>query len=85
MAQTAAVLQTSLQGVESKVQTLGQESAAALESARLASERALQVVQSEVGSLQTGQSQQAGQVAALQTEVQRVRHDATKLSVAADL
>ena len=85
MAQTAAVLQTSLQGVESKVQTLAQESAAALESARMASERALQVVQSEVGSLQTGQSHQADQVAALHTEVQRVRQDATQMSVAADL
>ena len=85
LSRQTSILQASLQGIESKVQTLAKDSAAALEDTRTASVRALETVQTELSQLKTGQSQQASNVAAVQTELQRVRHDTTERTVATDL
>ena len=85
LSRQASILQSSLQNIESKVQTLAKDSAAALEDTRTVSVRALESVQAELAHLKTGQTQQASNVAALQTEVRRVSHDATERTVATDL
>ena len=64
---------------------LAQQSADALENTRVASAKALQDLQMEMGSLKVAQDQHTGQVKELNKEVQRVRHDSTQMSVAANL
>ena len=81
----ASVLQSSIAGIEDRVQHLAQQSATALEETRAASAKALHDIQTELGGLRTAQSRQSGQVQELDKEVCRVHHESTRLSVAADL